>query len=75
MFATGGMDTKLKIYDGRTGDLRATLLGCLQGIMDVNFSTADDLILAAANDNATRLWSISTGRLRVNPSPVHWELN
>lgn len=41
-----------------------TLSGALQTITSVSFSSTDDMILGTSTDNATRVWSMSTGRIR-----------
>ena len=39
--------------------------GANLGIMCVQFSKNDELVMAGANDNATRIWAVDTGRLKV----------
>lgn len=65
MFATGGADKKVKLIDGRTGHLIQTLSGALQTITSVAFNSTDQMVLGSCTDNATRIWSLSTHRLRV----------
>ncbi|KAG0222746.1 hypothetical protein BGX31_008900 [Mortierella sp. GBA43] len=64
LFATGSNDKKIKIWDIKTGGLKATLSGCLQAVMCVSFNASDELLLGASNDNAARLWHLGTGRPR-----------
>ncbi|RUS17762.1 autophagy protein 16 [Endogone sp. FLAS-F59071] len=67
-FATGSSDKKIKVFDARTGNPTQTLTGALQSVMCVAFNSKDDLILGASNDNATRLWNLQTGRIRISGS-------
>lgn len=39
-------------------------MGAERTIMSVAFSPDDDLVMAASNDNATRIWSLELGRVR-----------
>ncbi|CAO3620925.1 unnamed protein product [Mucor hiemalis] len=64
MFATGGADKKIKLFDARNGHLIQTLSGALQTITSVSFNSSDEMILGSCTDNATRIWSLSTHRLR-----------
>lgn len=68
MFATGGADKKIKLLDAKTGNLLQTLSGALQTITSVSFNSTDEMILGSCTDNATRIWSLSTHRLRVKSS-------
>ena len=43
--------------------------GATLGIMCVQFSKNDELVMAGANDNATRIWTVDTGRLKVAACP------
>ncbi|KAI8331108.1 WD40-repeat-containing domain protein [Blakeslea trispora] len=63
MFATGGADKKIKLFDAKTGHSIQTLSGALQTITSVCFNVSDELILGSCTDNATRIWSLSTHRL------------
>ncbi|OBZ87415.1 Protein tipD [Choanephora cucurbitarum] len=63
MFATGGADKKIKLFDAKTGHSIQTLSGALQTITSVCFNISDELILGSCTDNATRIWSLSTHRL------------
>lgn len=65
MFATGGADKKIKLFDAKTGHLIQTLSGALQTITSVAFNSSDEMILGSCTDNATRIWSLATHRLRV----------
>lgn len=65
MFATGGADKKIKLFDARTGHIIQSLSGALQTVTSVSFNSTDEMILGSGTDNATRIWSLSTHRLRV----------
>ena len=64
MFATGGADKKVKLFDAKTGNPIQSLSGALQTITSVSFNTTDDMVLGSCTDNATRIWSMSTHRLK-----------
>lgn len=68
LFATGSADRKIKLYDAKTGNTVQTLSGALQTITSVRFNPTDELILGTSTDNATRVWSLSTNRVKVNCS-------
>ena len=48
-----------------SGTIKQTMRGANLGIMCVQFSKNDELVMAGANDNATRIWAVDTGRLKV----------
>ncbi|GAN05835.1 autophagy protein 16 [Mucor ambiguus] len=64
MFATGGADKKIKLFDAKTGNITHTLSGALQTITSVQFNSTDELVLGSCTDNATRIWSLATHRLK-----------
>jgi autophagy-related protein 16 len=66
MFATGGADKKIKLYDPKTGNVTATLRGSLQTITSVSFNATDQLLLGSCTDNATRIWDLTTNRFKVD---------
>jgi autophagy-related protein 16 len=67
LFATGGSDRKLKLYAIQQGkqELKATLTGCNQAIMRIDFDTDGAQVLGASNDFAIRIWGIDDQRCRV----------
>lgn len=65
MFATGGADKKIKLFDAKTGNITHSLSGALQTITSVSFNSTDELVLGSCTDNATRIWSLATHRLKV----------
>ncbi|KAI9265517.1 autophagy protein 16 [Helicostylum pulchrum] len=64
MFATGGADKKIKLIDAKSGHTLQSLSGALQTITSVSFNSTDDMILGSCTDNATRIWSLGTHRIR-----------
>lgn len=64
MFATGGADKKIKLFDAKTGNITHSLSGALQTITSVSFNSTDELVLGSCTDNATRIWSLATYRLK-----------
>jgi len=63
-FATGSSDTYVKSWDARSGHNRNTYSGSHQGVMCVDISNSDQLILGASNDNSIRVWNQESGRLK-----------
>ncbi|KAJ2960921.1 hypothetical protein NQZ79_g3778 [Umbelopsis isabellina] len=65
-FAVGGSDRKVRIYGVRQGGtLTQTLSGSLQTLTSVCFNEGEDLLLGSSMDNSTRIWDLTTGRIRV----------
>ncbi|KAI8872508.1 WD40 repeat-like protein [Ramicandelaber brevisporus] len=64
VFATGGQDKRVKLFDSRTGQNLFTLTGCLQSIVDIQFDRTGEQILACSNDGAVRVWYARNGRMR-----------
>lgn len=64
LLATGGSDRKVKIWQISSSalQLKETLVGCNGGVTSID--TENDFLLASSYDFATRLWSISDGKLR-----------
>jgi hypothetical protein len=54
------------------GTPRQTLTGALQSLMHVSFNSTNEMIAGASNDNATRLWHLGTGRIRVSTLRLLW---
>lgn len=54
----------VRLWDAPTGQSKAILSGSAQSVMYVEFSPSDELVAAACNDNACRIWSVDTCRLR-----------
>lgn len=66
VFATGGSDRKLKLWEIRSGrvEMKGVLVGSNAGVMSVEFDTEENLVLAASNDFACRVWTCNDLRLR-----------
>lgn len=66
MFASGGSDRKVKLWELRGGkcETKGVLIGSNAGVMSVEFDTEETLVLAASNDFACRVWTCSDLRLR-----------
>ncbi|KAH3808812.1 autophagy-related protein 16-1-like isoform X1 [Dreissena polymorpha] len=66
MFATGGSDRKIKLWDFSLGQCQCKgfLAGSNAGITSLEYDIDEANILGASNDYACRLWSLSDLRLR-----------
>ncbi|XP_055587932.1 autophagy-related protein 16-1 [Uranotaenia lowii] len=64
--ATGGADRKVKLWDVGKGicEARGSLIGSNQAVNSLEFDSTGSLILAASNDFASRVWTMSDQRLR-----------
>lgn len=65
-FVTGGSDRKVKVWEVGRGSFEntATLQGSSLSITSASFDMSEKLILAASNDEACRIWSLTEQRLR-----------
>jgi autophagy-related protein 16 len=63
LIATGSQDKQLNLYDARTGSLTRSLAGLGLGVMSIEFSGANDLILGTSVDNSIKIWNLSTARV------------
>jgi hypothetical protein len=66
MFATGGNDKDVIVWDSQSLSRVGILHGCTQAVMSLAFSANSDLLMATSNDNVCRIWSTSLQRLRHN---------
>ncbi|XP_045460895.1 autophagy-related protein 16-1-like [Harmonia axyridis] len=68
MVATAGADRKVKLWDASKGHVvsKGMLVGSNAGVMSLDFDSTGSLILAASNDYASRVWTVSDMRLRVS---------
>ncbi|KAI9101200.1 WD40-repeat-containing domain protein [Phlyctochytrium arcticum] len=64
LVATGGNDRKVILYDAKSGSIKSTLSGSLQGIMSLAFNSGSDLVMGTSNDNSAKIWVTGTGRLK-----------
>eukprot|EP00123_Amoebidium_parasiticum_P020821 comp5704_c0_seq1/m.1574 comp5704_c0_seq1/g.1574 ORF comp5704_c0_seq1/g.1574 comp5704_c0_seq1/m.1574 type:complete len:573 (-) comp5704_c0_seq1:598-2316(-) len=62
MFATGGNDKKLNVWDSHTGIQKASLGPLGQGVMSVGFSPRFSLVLGSSTDHCTYIWQLQTNR-------------
>ncbi|KNC87340.1 hypothetical protein SARC_00531 [Sphaeroforma arctica JP610] len=72
MFATGDY-SRLTLWDTYSGQKKMELPGATQSVMAVSFSYKDDMVLAASNDNATRIYDIRTQRLKLWGALPHFD--
>ncbi|KAL3848135.1 hypothetical protein ACJMK2_019012 [Sinanodonta woodiana] len=66
IFATGGADRKIKLWDysGNYSNCKGILLGSNAGITSIDIDAEESMLLAASNDFASRVWSLTDQRLR-----------
>ncbi|XP_044762475.1 autophagy-related protein 16-1 isoform X2 [Coccinella septempunctata] len=66
MVATAGADRKVKLWDASKGHVvsKGMLVGSNAGVMSLDFDSTGSMILAASNDYASRVWTVSDMRLR-----------
>ena len=65
MFASGGFDGKIFVYDGKTGDIKLELGSPAHkgGVYGVSWSPTSDKILSASGDKTCKIWKVETGEL------------
>ena len=56
MLATGGMDKKVKLWDGVTGEFRATCTGHVAWVYMVAWSPDSRLLASASKDSTVKVW-------------------
>ena len=68
LFATGGADRKLKLWEAVNGkcESRGVLTGSNGALMSVEFDYEENVVIAASSDFAFRVWTISNHRLQVS---------
>ncbi|CAG5125400.1 unnamed protein product, partial [Candidula unifasciata] len=66
LFATGGADRKIKLWEihGGQRENKGTLVGSNAGITSLDFSADDTKIVGASNDFASRVWTVLNQRLQ-----------
>ncbi|XP_072749092.1 autophagy-related protein 16-1-like isoform X8 [Anoplolepis gracilipes] len=67
ILATGGADRKVKLWNitKDTSESKGILVGSNAGVMSVDFDSTGTLILGASNDYASRVWTVSDLRLKL----------
>ena len=63
-FCTGGADTRIKLWDSRSGSLLTQLSGSVGSVMSATWSINEQYILGCACDNSARVWDVHMGRLK-----------
>ncbi|KAF2164646.1 hypothetical protein M409DRAFT_67767 [Zasmidium cellare ATCC 36951] len=58
---TGSDDTKINVYDTKTGALRTRLEGHEGGVWALQYE--GDILVSGSTDRSVRVWNIKTGRL------------
>jgi WD40 repeat protein len=53
------------INTSHVGTLSQTLSGSLQTLTSVDFNESEELLLGSSMDNSTRIWDLTSGRIRV----------
>ncbi|KAJ1548375.1 hypothetical protein HK096_002032, partial [Nowakowskiella sp. JEL0078] len=64
ILATGGQDKKIILHDAHSGLPKAPLVGSMQAVMSIAFNVTGEMVLGTSNDNSTKIWNVSTSRLR-----------
>ncbi|XP_071860018.1 autophagy-related 16 isoform X3 [Bombus fervidus] len=74
MLATGGADRKVKLWNISKGisESKGVLIGSNAGVMCVDFDSTGTLMLAASNDYASRVWTVSDFRLKEKILTGRW---
>lgn len=64
MFATGGEDYFVTVWDAISYVLKFKLNGCMLSVNCVDFSANDEFLLGASNDRCVKIWSAQNGRMQ-----------
>lgn len=64
MWATGGKDTTVRLWDVDTGETRQVLTGHTGEVTRVAFAPDGKLLASASEDHTLRLWSMPDGELQ-----------
>jgi WD40 repeat protein len=69
----GSRDHVARLWDGRTGKLRAELRGHERGVLDAAWSRDGKLVATGSADGTARVWDTSDGRLvAILPGHSNW---
>lgn len=60
IFATASFDKTCKVWDLKTGELKATLSNHKRGLWDVSFCQYDRLLVTCSGDKTLKIWSLDT---------------
>jgi WD40 repeat protein len=73
--AAGDQDGKVRLFDGRTGELTRVLEGHKAWAVGVGFAPDGKSLISASADGTVKLWDVKAGKLRRtlegNKGPVH----
>jgi predicted NACHT family NTPase len=61
---TASDDTTAKIWDAKTGQMRATLEGHTGAVVSAQFSPDGKTVLTASDENTAKIWDVTTGAER-----------
>jgi WD40 repeat protein/CHAT domain-containing protein len=61
LLASGSGDGTIKLWDGKTGILRHTLMGHSGGVTSVSFSPNGKTLASGSGDMTIKLWDVKTG--------------
>jgi len=67
--ASGGADSKIRLWDWASGKLDSTLVGHKDTITSLSFSPSGDLLASSTEDSTLRLWDIATKEMREITGP------
>ena len=60
MWASGGFDGKIFLYDGKDSELKGELSGHSGGIYGLAWDGASKKLLSASGDKTCRMWDVAT---------------